>query len=68
MIFIITIVIFSIIIGLSIYAIIEAVNHKKQKNSYFEQCKETRWGCCPDDFTPKYDHAGSNCININLGE
>ena len=24
-------------------------------------CSGTRWGCCPDDDTPKYDPYGTNC-------
>lgn len=26
-----------------------------------KECKDMRWGCCPDELTPKYDENGTNC-------
>ena len=26
-------------------------------------CSGTKWGCCPDRITPKYNSKGSNCIH-----
>lgn len=26
-----------------------------------KECKDMRWGCCPDELTPKYDDTGTNC-------
>jgi hypothetical protein len=53
----------SIVIGLAVWAIIEAVQHKKKTNKIVVgDCKNTRWGCCPDNLIPKYDPMGTNCI------
>jgi len=61
------IIIISFLIGLAIYAIIEAINNKnnKQKNKIIiGDCISTRWGCCPDGIVPKYDIKGTNCVNL----
>ena len=51
-----------IIGGLLTYLILETKKKKKdQTNIYFTSCYGTRWGCCPDGITPKYDPTGSNC-------
>ncbi len=42
-------------------------------NPYFpydeklDNCKWTRWGCCNDKITPKYDIDGSNCKRFEHG-
>lgn len=57
------VIILSFLIGLAVYAIIEATKNKKHsKHKLFGGCLATRWGCCPDMVTPKYDYAGTNCI------
>ena len=56
-------ILISFVIGLAVWAIIEAVQHKKKKNKIVVgDCKNTRWGCCPDNLIPKYDPMGTNCI------
>ena len=58
-------ILLSFIIGLAVWAIIEAVQHKTKKNKIIVgDCKNTRWGCCPDGIVPKYDPMGTNCIPI----
>jgi hypothetical protein len=58
-------ILFSFIIGLAVWAIIEAVQHKKKTNKFvIGDCKTTRWGCCPDNLIPKYDPMGTNCVSI----
>lgn len=61
----IAIIIISFLVGLAVYAIIQAV-HNKRTNKYTITggCEATRWGCCPDMITPKYDITGSNCIPL----
>lgn len=54
------VIIFSIIIGVVTYFIMEALRPKKKE--VYGGCSATRWGCCIDGFTPKYDPMGSNCI------
>ena len=60
-------ILFSIIIGLAVWAIMEAIIHKKMKamrnKIIIGDCKTTRWGCCPDNLIPKYDQTGTNCIS-----
>lgn len=59
----ISVIIFAFLIGLATFAIIEAVKNKKHnKHTIIGGCLATRWGCCPDMVTPKYDEAGTNCI------
>ena len=56
-------ILISFVIGLAVWAIIEAVQHKKKTNKIVVgDCKNTRWGCCPDNLIPKYDPMGTNCI------
>ncbi len=56
-------ILLSFIIGLVVWAIIEAVQHKTIKNKIIiGDCKNTRWGCCSDGIVPKYDPMGTNCI------
>jgi len=57
-------ILLSFVIGLAVWAIIEAVQHKKTKKNKIVvgDCKNTRWGCCPDNLIPKYDPMGTNCI------
>ena len=58
-------ILISFVIGLAVWAIIEAVQYKKKKNKIvIGSCGGTRWGCCPDGLTPKYDQMGTNCIPI----
>jgi len=57
------VIIISFLIGLAVYAIIQATQNKKShKHTIIGGCLATRWGCCPDMVTPKYDEAGTNCI------
>ena len=62
-------ILLSFVIGLAVWAIIEAVQHKKKKNKIIVgDCKNTRWGCCTDGIVPKYDPMGTNCIpHLGLG-
>jgi hypothetical protein len=58
-------ILFSFVIGLAVWAIIEAFQYKTKKNKIIVgDCKNTRWGCCPDGLIPKYDQNGTNCISI----
>ena len=58
-------ILISFIIGLAVWAIIEAVQYKKKTNKIVVgDCKNTRWGCCPDGLIPKYDPMGTNCIPL----
>jgi len=58
-------ILISFVIGLAVWAIIEAVQHKTKKNKIVVgDCKNTRWGCCPDEIVPKYDPMGTNCIPL----
>jgi hypothetical protein len=62
-------ILFSIIIGLAVHAIMEAINRNKIKKMMKSKmiignCINTRWGCCPDNLIPKYDQMGTNCIPI----
>jgi hypothetical protein len=60
-------ILLSFIIGLVVWAIIEAVQYKKKNNKIVvDDCKNTRWGCCPDGLIPKYDPIGTNCIPIQM--
>lgn len=60
-------ILLSIIIGLAVWAIIEAVQYKKKNNKIIVgDCKNTRWGCCPDGIVPKYEPMGSNCIPLKM--
>ena len=57
------VIIISFLIGLAVYAIIQVTKNKKHHKHYIHGgCLATRWGCCPDMITPKYDQSGSNCI------
>lgn len=57
-------ILLSFIIGLAVYAIIEAIQHNKKNNKIIVgDCKNTRWGCCKDGIVPKYDPMGTNCIS-----
>lgn len=59
------VILFSFVIGLAVWAIIEAVQYKKKNNKIIVgDCKTTRWGCCPDNLIPKYDQMGTNCVPI----
>ena len=63
--FILAFVVFAFLIGLATFAIIEATHKtKKTRHTIVGDCNQTRWGCCPDQITPKYDIEGSNCIPI----
>ncbi len=53
------VVIFSAIIGVITYFIIEALHPKKKISG---GCNVTRWGCCLDGITPKLDSLGTNCV------
>ena len=53
----------SVGIGIIVYFIMEAKN-RKTKNNFYGGCSSTRWGCCKDGITPKYDQSGSNCKRI----
>lgn len=60
-------ILFSFIIGLAVWAIMEVLKYKKpiSKNIIVDgNCKKTRWGCCPDNLIPKYDQMGTNCIDL----
>ena len=62
-------IIFAIIIGLAVWAIMEAIIRNKMKKMMKSKmivgdCKTTRWGCCPDNLIPKYDQMGTNCVPI----
>jgi len=58
-------ILISFVIGLAVWAIIEAFQYKKKKNKIvIGDCKNTRWGCCPDNLIPKYDQMGTNCVPI----
>lgn len=62
--FLFGVIIFAIIIGLATYAIIEASRNKgRRRHDIVGGCDGTRWGCCPDGVTPKYDYRGSNCVS-----
>ena len=53
------------LVGLAVYAIIQAVANKRTYTYTISGgCQSTRWGCCPDMITPKYDINGSNCIPL----
>ena len=53
------IMILAFLVGLLTYLIIEGL-HPQYK--IIGNCKLTRWGCCDDGSTPKYDQKGTNCI------
>lgn len=59
------IIIVAIIIGTATYLIIESIT-PKDKNKKQKDCKKTRWGCCDDNFTAKYDQTGTNCITQKI--
>lgn len=53
-------IILGVIIGVSVYF---GLKDKKKHNRHrLGGCEGTRWGCCPDGITPKYDSRGSNCV------
>ena len=57
------IVLIGVIIGVAVYY---GLRSKKDKHHKHHRkvggCGGTRWGCCPDGDTPKYDSRGSNCV------
>lgn len=57
------VILIGVIIGIAIYYGLEN-KKKKPKHSHkiIGGCKGTRWGCCPDGITPKFDGKGTNCI------
>jgi hypothetical protein len=36
------------------------INKEEHKIGYYD-CKKSKYGCCNDKITPKYDDKGSNC-------
>ena len=62
------IILCGIIAGLITYLIIETRNKKKSNTFYVGGCEGTRWGCCPDGITPKYDPFGRNCRAPCVGD
>jgi uncharacterized membrane protein len=57
--FLIVVIFVSFLIGMITYFLIEFFH---PKNRIAVGCKATRWGCCEDGTTPKYDSRGTNCI------
>jgi hypothetical protein len=57
--------IIAVAIGIIIYFIMERKN-KHIKHTYVGGCGSTRWGCCKDGLTPKYDQAGTNCVDSTV--
>lgn len=65
--FLLAFIIFSFLIGLVTFFIIEGTKKKiKTKHTIVGDCNQTRWGCCPDKITPKFDIQGSNCVPIPI--
>ena len=60
------IIIVAIAIGAATYLIMESVIPKDKNNKKNKDCKKTRWGCCDDNTTPKYDQMGTNCITKKI--
>jgi hypothetical protein len=61
---ILSLLVISVGVGVIVYFIMEAKN-RKVKNNYVGGCSTTRWGCCKDNITPKYDQSGTNCVEDN---
>ncbi len=59
------IILIAIAIGAATYLIMESVIPKEKQNK-FKNCSKTRWGCCDDNLTPKYDQMGTNCIKNKI--
>lgn len=64
----IVLILCGIIAGLIAYLILEAKKKKKTNTYLLTSCEGTRWGCCPDGITPKYDPEGRNCRAPCMGQ
>jgi len=60
--FILGIIVVAAVIGFITYLIIEFL-HPTKKVTYTD-CNGTRFGCCNDKTTPKYDPFGTNCFSL----
>ena len=59
--FYISLILYIIIVLLILYFIIWYIENTVFFTDITTNCKYKRFGCCPDDITPKLDIFGSNC-------